>query len=586
MRRTHTRGLAAAATLGALALGVAGCSGSQVAEGARPNKPTSNATTPGSAANDPARLALPLTSLPGYRPPTQVATGSYTLPMNGPLGTMSWLEPHAGTMNFQVYDQNNKPVPAGPVGTQVAFGSASSYTGVQGVLTFRGNQQRTAPAYGTADVKDKLLSIAWTADDGISHAYGSVFPGSGWTGQPLLVHWPDATRQAMGLAPEFANDPNFVEVIQPAFDGKVYRLDLATGKATKPPIDATYGFKGTGSIDPRGYPLLYAGQGLNEQNGTLGPWGYKMFDLIQNKQVYAIPGTDPVSHRQYWGAWDSSGLVDGPADTLIEAGENGVLYKVKLNATFDAASAKVSIDPQLHKMVYQTPASNQYGIESSEAAYRNLIYAAGNDGEVICWDANTMQMVWSYLTGDNSDSTITIDDTPDGPFLFTANSVGWRGADRAGMITNIRKLNALTGQVVWQYDIPSYYNDAVKGGVESTPLVGQGQISDLVIYTVAKTTAPAEGDLIALDKKTGKVVWDRHLEHYSWSSPIQITGTDGTAYGAFGDSGGTFHLFDPNTGRDLSTVNLGGNVEASASAYGNMIVVGSYGQKIFGIKLS
>ena len=52
------------------------------------------------------------------------------------------------------------------------------------------------------------------------------------------------------------------------------------------------------------------------------------------------------------------------------------------------------------------------------------------------------------------------------------------------------------------------------------------------------------------------------------------------------DSGGTMHLFDPNTGEDLSTLSLGKNTEASPAVYGNMLVVGTYAKKLYGIKIS
>jgi hypothetical protein len=46
------------------------------------------------------------------------------------------------------------------------------------------------------------------------------------------------------------------------------------------------------------------------------------------------------------------------------------------------------------------------------------------------------------------------------------------------------------------------------------------------------------------------------------------------------------HLFDPNTGADLSTLSLGKNTEASPAVYGNMIVVASYARRIWGIRIS
>ena len=117
-------------------------------------------------------------------------------------------------------------------------------------------------------------------------------------------------------------------------------------------------------------------------------------------------------------------------------------------------------------------------------------------------------------------------------------------------------------------------------------LLGQGEVSDLVFFNVGKTTAPSEGTMVALDRRTGQVAWSRNLSHYSWSSPVLIHGADGHEYGVFGDSAGLLHLFDPTTGRDYTSISLGANVEASVAVYDNMIVVASYDQKIFGIKVS
>ena len=33
-------------------------------------------------------------------------------------------------------------------------------------------------------------------------------------------------------------------------------------------LNMGYVYKGTGTVDPRGYPLLYIGSGLNSYNGT------------------------------------------------------------------------------------------------------------------------------------------------------------------------------------------------------------------------------------------------------------------------------------------------------------------------------
>lgn len=120
----------------------------------------------------------------------------------------------------------------------------------------------------------------------------------------------------------------------------------------------------------------------------------------------------------------------------------------------------------------------------------------------------------------------------------------------------------------------------------ATPLLGTGDVSDLVFFNIAKTGSDATGTLVALDKKTGAVVWQRSLSAFSWSSPLLLTGTDGHTYGVIGDSRGLLHLFNPNTGEDYSTLQLSQNIEASPAAYGNMLVVGTYAKLLYGIKVS
>lgn len=566
------------AVLGGALLGVAACSSETVTTGARPNKPVSGALPSQSTVTDVAKLVIDPKTLPGYTEPTALGNGMYSRAMVESSGTYWW----------KVLDHNNAVIEEYKPAYELAFGDPATYLdpSVSGVLTFRGNNWRNGGTYGTANVQARKLEIAWSVQIGEIRGEGSYWPGAGWTGQPLLVNWPRATKTAMGLAPEHIDNPDFVEVIYPVFEGKVYRLNLADGSATRDPIDVKYGFKGTGSIDPRGYPLLYAGQGLNDRFGTIGYWHYRMIDLIANAEVSYIDGLDPAALRSNWGAFDPSALVNRQTDTLIEPAENGIIYKAKLNATFDATAKQVSLSPKLTKLVYSGPASTKHGIENSPVAYRNLMFACDNDGYMFCWDANSLQILWMRDNGDDTDATTALDAAADGVYLYTGNEVDRRGESGGEHITNIRKIDAFTGKQVWQFDIPTYYDSAVNGGLLGSPLIGQGSIGDLVIFNIARTTAPREGDLVALDKASGEVVWRRHLSNYSWSSPILITAGDGTLYGVLPDSEGTIHLFDPVTGKDHSTLQLGANTEATCSAYNDMLVVASYDRHIYGIKIT
>lgn len=560
----------------ALATTLAACSSGGLTTGTRPNASPAPSRTPGTA-TDPARLALDLSALPGWTAPSNEGNGVFSRSMLNDGGTVTW----------KVLDGDSEVVKKYTGSGPVAFGDASTYSKVPGVLTFRGNHYRDAPVYGSTDVQHKRLQVVWTQTTGDVYAEGSHWAGAGWTGQPLLVNWPKDTKQAMGLAQAQVDDPDFVEVVYPVVDGHVYRLDLATGRQTKAPINTGFAFKGTGSIDPRGYPLLYAGMGLNENGGISdGRWRYRIFDLIQNSEVDGWDGSDAGAPRD-WGAFDSSALVNAASDTLIEPAENGLVYKVKLNASFDAPAKKVSVKPEYHKLDYNTPASSRHGIEGSAAAYRNLMFAGDNDGNIVCWDATTLQVVWVHPTGDDTDASIVAEDTADGPFLYTGSELDKRGeaGAKSGQVT-LQKLNALTGETVWQHQIDAAYNLAVNGGLMATPALGTGETADLVFFNVAKTGSQSAGTLLALDRRTGGVAWSRALPDFGWSSPLILTGTDGHSYGIFGDSGGLLHLFDPNTGQDYSTLQLAGNIEASPAVYGNMLVVGTYAKKLYGIRIS
>jgi outer membrane protein assembly factor BamB len=150
---------------------------------------------------------------------------------------------------------------------------------------------------------------------------------------------------------------------------------------------------------------------------------------------------------------------------------------------------------------------------------------------------------------------------------------------------NIRKYDALSGKMIWQVDVPCIYQYYINGGALSTPLIGKDDISDLVIFNIALTGSSQSGKLLALDKATGKTVWERKLASYSWSSPVDLLSQDGKTYGLLCDFSGLMRLFDPKTGKDLDTVSLGGNIESSPAVYGDMIVVGSYAKKLFGIRI-
>ncbi len=467
----------------------------------------------------------------------------------------------------------------------IDFGDSSQYSDLEGVTAFRGNNYRDSASFGTRTVSQKKLEIVWTQPLGAISAHGSYWPGSGWTGQPLLVHWPEDVRGMMNINQDMKSK-DLVEVIYPVLDGNIYFLDLETGKPTRNKIEIGYPIKGTAMIDPRGYPVLYTGMGINENNGKFTEYKYRIINLLDQKELYTIFGRDEMAFRG-WGATDSSALLDKNTDTLLSCGENGLVYKVKLNTKFDKQAGTLTMAPNLTKYRYRSPYSDEQGIESSPAIYKNYMYFNDNGGTLQCLDLNTMKPVWIYNTQDDTDSTTVMEETSEGVFLYTANQVDKRGENGKNKTANceIRKFNALTGEIVWQKDYQCLYNYYINGGALATPVVGKDDISDIVIYSICFTGSNQDGVLVALNKKTGEEVWKKKLPAYSWSSPLDFKSSDGKTYVVYCDFAGNMHLIDPKDGKTLDTISLGLNVESSPSIYNDMIVVGSYAKKIFGIKI-
>ncbi len=468
----------------------------------------------------------------------------------------------------------------------ISFGSPDTYTSVEGITTFRGNHYRDSAAFGRRSVTERKLELVWTKDIGAVSYDNTYWPGVGWTGQPLIIHWSDDVRRLMNIDSAFLNT-DLVEVIYPTLDGNIYFMNLADGKPTRNPIEIGYSTKGTGMIDPRGYPLLYTGQGLNRNGSEASGHKYRIFSLIDQRELFSITGTTPEAFR-LWGAFDPSAVLDKKTDTLIVPGENGLLYRIKMNTLFNRESGELSIDPEVTRYRYEAVYNPNIGYENSPAFYRNFLYLIDNGGLLQCIDINTLEPVWIYNVQDDTDSTIVLEETSEGVFLYTGNEADLRclhQPEPAFADCQLRKFNALTGELLWEKGYNCIYQAGVNGGLLSTPVLGKNDLSDRVIFNISKTGDKKTGKMVALDKKTGEEIWVKELPYYSWSSPADFTSEDGKTYMIFCDSNGDMHLMDPMNGEILDTLSVGANVEGSPAIYNDMVVVGSYAKKIYGVRI-
>lgn len=469
----------------------------------------------------------------------------------------------------------------------ISFGRPTEYTKLEGITTFRGDNYRTGPTYGTAKVEKETISTLWHANIGSFNGW----PGSGWTGQPLIVRWTKEMKEIMNMYQSKKDKDGLVEVIYATLDGYIYFYDLEDGSYTRDPAWVGMNFKGAGSLDPRGYPLMYVGSG-DYANGKT-PRMY-IISLIDGSILYEKSGADSFTLRNDWAAFDSSPLIDAETDTLIWPGESGILYTIKLNSQFDASAGTISIEPEeTVKCRYTTTRSNSgtywLGYEPSAVIVDRYLYISENGGMFFCIDLDTMELVWAQDTKDDSNSTPAFEWDKNGEtgYIYTAPSLHWTANSSSQGEMSIYKLNAKTGEIVWEYKYNCHTVSGVSGGVQSTPLLGKAgtDLEGLIFYTIARTPNAYNGVMIALDTQTGEVVWEKSMDNYTWSSPAPIYTDSGKAYIILCDSVGNVSLVESSTGRTLSTVNIGSNIEASPAVFGNIVVVGTRGQKIYGLEV-
>lgn len=502
----------------------------------------------------------------------------------------------------------------------ISFGAGDEYTALEGVITFRGNNYRDAASWGTADITNGKLEkvrVKQTGTMGTKKSWG----GMGWTGQPLVVKWPAELRSKMtSLNEDYRNKENFVEAIICSLDGNVYFEELETGEKTRTQIKIGAPTKGTASLDPRGFPILYVGQGLQKDgdpNSSKNMY-FRAYNLIDGSLLkeWGYAAKDNFAYRN-WQAYDSSPLVSAEADTLIWPGESGVLYTVKLNTSYNADTGAVSMnpDPMVKYRYTSTPNKSReknkggrWGMEDSAVAWRNYVIFTDNAGILQCLDLNTMQPVYVNDLRNDSDVTMVLEEDPENNTFYlygaceydddVANTNPGKGTCYA------YKINGLTGEIIWEvpYNVDSS-NESVDGGILASPVLGREgtNMEGLIIYNVTGEVKDnsTTSRLVALDKDTHEEKWSYDMEISGWSpsSPVPVYTQDGKGYIVQCDRNGDVALIDGATGNEVDVLPLAekdsagkvkvqNNFEASPVVYGNMIVVASRNTNLFFIKIS
>ncbi len=449
---------------------------------------------------------------------------------------------------------------------------ADLYADAPGIFTFRGGPHRTADYHGTVKGTPSDFNVDWTyitPEDYRETSLGSWGGGTGWTGQPLYVCWPDSCVKRFRSTPEAKLTADFGprEIMVGSLASQVLFINYDNGKASRQPIASGNPIKGTMSLDPTLNGNLYFGQGVPNER----PFGARVIDLYRHEVTHSY-NEDPKA-RRHWGAYDSSPLRVG--QFLFRPGENGIIYK------FLIGQGTLTLQSTLN---YSVRGASP-GIESSMAVYLNYGYTCDNHGNVICFNLESMKPVWHYSLGDDIDATPVLLVENGRPYIYVGCEIDLQDTGHSSFV----KIDAIDGHAVWEKQLDGRRYPLGKkhfdGGYYATALPGTGNCSKLLFTNVVLNTDGQNGSFIAFDRESGKVVYTTLLRYYAWSSPVGFVNEQGRMFVVTGDCTGNLYLIDGINGNIITRKHIGNNFESSPAVIGNTLVVGSRGREIYRISL-
>ncbi|MCH7845203.1 MAG: PQQ-binding-like beta-propeller repeat protein [Acidobacteria bacterium] len=477
-----------------------------------------------------------VTTLPGLDPTTTASTAPQT---TVPQGTTA-------------PDRAEGVVPPESVGQP--WGSTI------GLTMFRGNPTRTW--FGTGPIPLTAPSVLWRfprdpmCGQSPEGSNPKTWCGSGWTGQPVV----------------WERDDGVTEVIFGAYDKNIHFLDADTGERTRPDFAMGDIIKGSVTLDPDGYPLLYA--------GSRDP----------RFRILALDGDEP---REVWSLhansvdgmwnddWDSNPVVID--DMLYVGGENSWWFAVKLNRGYDE-DGNVTVDP---RVVCEIPAwtpelqetfGRQHSVENSTVVFDQTAFFATSAGRVVGVDlanieAGDCRIVFDFWNGDDTDATMSIDAqgflyvVSHGDTAKTSNTA----ARRVREVGDLVKLdpNKPDDPIVWSAHI-----SAARGqdaGAWATPALH----ADAGLLFVATDA----GDLLAIDTDTGETIWQDFIGGNAWSSPVIAGDALVVGIDCLTEQAGlrAYDLSDPRSPSKLwdQQVGAGSCVESTPAIWNGRMYVGS-----------
>jgi outer membrane protein assembly factor BamB len=363
------------------------------------------------------------------------------------------------------------------------------------------------------------------------------------------------------------------ELREGAYDGAYHFLSARLGRAMRPALQTGDLAKGSATTDPDGYPLYYGGS-----RDDL----FRIIALDRPKPTVLFTiDADTTVPRPLWNDdWDGAALVID--DYLLEGGENGWLYVVRLNRGYDA-DGLVTVDPRIiatipgfDEQLLSDIGDDDVSIENSVSFRDGVVYFANSGGLVQGWDISDLlaggsryERVFRFWTGDDTDASIVIDEEGS---LYVASEYQ-RFNERSREVGQLMKLD------------PSRPNDPLVWGIPATQIAFEGAggswstpalHGDLVYFTTAA------GRVLAVDRGSGRIVWELRIGAPAIGSPVVVDDVL-----IQGDCTGSLYAWDVSQPRieppRLWKMTFTGCIESTPVVWRGWLFVGTRAGAVYGV---
>ena len=231
-----------------------------------------------------------------------------------------------------------------------------------------------------------------------------------------------------------------------------------------------------------------------------------------------------------------------------------------------------------------------YGGRTVPIVMNGRVYVINDSGEgineqerVMCFDADTGKVIWQHkfnvwLTG------------------IVSDRVGWGnvvGDPETGNVYahGVQGLlfcfDGKTGQIKWQHSMTEEYGRITGyGGRVTTPIIDEDRLILGMVNSSWGEYARGSTRFVALDKKTGKILWwsetGHQVKNTYYSNPV-VAVVNGERIMVSGGGDGGVHAFQARTGEKLWSYLFGtGDINVTPVVDGNYIYIGHGGENLSG----